>query len=259
MSSAPQSSRMSVDADVSRGEALAVIGALTQSVLVVFVAFLSAVAVALSGQSLLVSSGLLGQGDLLLNVAVSALQFVGFGVGIGMYLYLSDRFDLLQIRTPTLTDLGWVVGGLVAILLAAAVVGNVLDQLGVSVAQNQVILQGQEQPVFFLYMIPVSLLFVGPFEELVFRGTVQELLRDAVGPAPAIAVASAMFGIVHWIALTGGGSRLSYIAVAATLGLVLGYVYEKSRNLVVPALVHGVYNSVLFTIQYAAATGLVNM
>ena len=241
--------------NVGRDDAIAALGALTQSILVVFVAFLSAVAVAGLGANLLVETGAFERGDLLLNVAVSILQFVGFGVGITGYLKLSGRWDLVKLRRPTLRDLGLVVAGVVVILLAAAAVGQLLSALGVSVAQNQVVVTGQSQPIYFLYMIPVSLLFVGPFEEWVFRGTVQELLRDAVSPNGAIVVASAMFGLVHWIALAGSGSRVSYVAVAATLGLILGFVYERSRNLVVPALVHGIYNATLFATQYLSATG----
>jgi hypothetical protein len=106
-------------------------------------------------------------------------------------------------------------------------------------------------------MIPVAILLVGPFEELVFRGGVQGILRRTWGPGVAIVVASVLFGLVHWIALTGaGGSRVPYVTVAATLGLVLGYLYERSRNLVVPAVVHGLYNTVLFGAQYLSATGM---
>jgi membrane protease YdiL (CAAX protease family) len=34
--------------------------------------------------------------------------------------------------------------------------------------------------------------------------------------------------------------------VAATLGIVLGTVYELSGNIVVPSVIHGVYNAILF-------------
>jgi hypothetical protein len=191
-------------------------------------------------------------------VAVSALQFLGFGVGVAGYLAASGDWALLRVRVPTLRDVAWTVGGVVAILVAAAGVGQVLSALGVQVAQNQVIVAGQQNPEWFLYMIPVSLLFVGPFEELVFRGGVQGLLRRAWGPTAAIAIAAGLFGVVHWIALTGAGSRLSYVAVAATLGLILGALYERTDNLAVPAVVHGSYNSVLFAVQYASATGLLS-
>ncbi|WP_423750784.1 lysostaphin resistance A-like protein [Salinirarus marinus] len=232
---------------------------LVRAVAAVFAAFLAAYAVAGLGSSLLVAAGVVSRGSLGIRVALSVLQFVGFGVGVAGYMTVTDDWDLIRVRVPSLREFGWVVGGVVGIVFAAAAVGQLLAAFGIEVAQNQVVVVGQENPRFFLYMIPVSLFLVGPFEELVFRGTVQGLLRRTWGGDVAIVVASVMFGVVHWIALTGGGTgRVPYVAIAATLGLVLGFVYERTQNLVVPAAVHGVYNSVLFGIQYAVATGLVN-
>lgn len=231
--------------------------ALAQAVLVVFVAFLCAFAIAGVGAAALAALDVFEPDGIGLRVALTALQFVGFAVGVGGYLALTDNRDLVGVRPPSLRELGWVGGGIVGIVLAAAAVGQLLSILGVEVAQNQVVETGRSNPRFFLYMIPVSLLLVGPFEELVFRGAVQGLLRRAWTSWGAILVASAMFGIVHYVALTGSGSRLSYIVVAATLGIILGYLYERTDNLLVPAAVHGVYNSLLFVVQYASATGIV--
>jgi membrane protease YdiL (CAAX protease family) len=72
-----------------------------------------------------------------------------------------------------------------------------------------------------------------------------------------VVLASALFGVAHWLALTGGGSRLTYVAIAAVLGLVLGVAYEFSENLAVPIVIHGLWNAFLFGSQYAAASGAV--
>jgi hypothetical protein len=227
---------------------------LARSIAVVFAAFLAAYAIVGLVGNLLVSAGVVTREGLGFRVALSVLQFVGFGVGIAGYLVVSDDWDLLQVRLPSLRDLGWIVGGVVGIVISAAAISQLLTSLGVEVATNQVVLVGRENPRFFLYMIPVSLLLVGPFEELVFRGGVQGLLRRTWGADVAIVVSSVMFGFVHWIAVTSAG-RISYIATAAVLGLILGFVYERTRNLVVPAVIHGVFNSITFGIQYALATG----
>jgi hypothetical protein len=234
------------------------VGSLGRAVVVVLVVFLTAAVVARLGLDAALAAGLVVPESLAALVVVNVLQFLGFGLGVAGYLAVSDDWGLLAVRTPSLRDLGWVLGGVAAILLAAALVGEVLSVFEVEVAQNQVIATGQRNPEYFLYMIPVSLLLVGPFEELVFRGGVQGLLRRTWGGWPAVVIASGLFGLVHWIALVGGGGgRIAYVAVAATLGLILGGLYERTRNLVVPALVHGIYNSVLFGVQYAAAVGLV--
>ncbi|WP_251329328.1 CPBP family intramembrane glutamic endopeptidase [Haloplanus pelagicus] len=231
---------------------------LLRSLLLVLAAFLTATAVVGLGANALTAAGLLTRGTLEYRVVGAVLQFVGFGVAVGGYLAITRDWDLVRISRPSLRQVGLIAVGVVALVGAQIVIARLLTALSVEVAQNQVVVTGQQDPRYFLYMIPVAVLLVGPFEELVFRGGVQGILRRTWGPAVAIALSSVLFGLVHWIALTGGGgSRVPYVTVAATLGLVLGYLYERSRNLVVPALVHGLYNTVLFGAQYLSATGAV--
>jgi len=230
---------------------------LFKGVLLIVGAFLCAAAVVGLGANGLVSAGVVARDTLEFRVVAAVLQFLGFGVGVGGYLLVTRDWDLVEVRVPTLRTVGLVAVGVVALLLAQIAIARLLTVLGISVAQNQVVVTGQQDPRYFLYMIPVAIFLVGPFEELVFRGGVQGILRRTWGPSVAIVVASVLFGLVHWIALTGGGgSRIPYVTVAATLGLVLGYLYERSRNLVVPAVVHGLYNTVLFGAQYLSATGM---
>lgn len=194
-------------------------------------------------------------GDLLPTaIAVSSVaQFVGFILtGIAYVEWRSDR-SLIGVRMLSLRDVGLVVGGFVAIVATSVALSLVISLLGLQSAQNTVVTTGQENPEFFLYMIPISLLFVGPGEELLFRGIVQGLFKRAYGPAPAILITSLLFGVAHYLALTGSGKEV-YIAIAATLGIVLGIAYEVSDNLVVPALIHGLWNAFLFVINWIATT-----
>jgi len=230
---------------------------LLRGVFLIAGAFLCAIAVVGLGANVLVAAGVVARDTLEFRVVASVLQFVGFGVAVAGYLAVTRDWELIRLRTPTLRSLGLIAIGVVGLVLAQLAIARVLTVLGISVAQNQVVVTGQQDPRYFLYMIPVAILLVGPFEELVFRGGVQGILRRTWGPSVAIVVASVLFGLVHWVALTGGsGSRVPYVTVAATLGLVLGYLYERSRNLVVPAAVHGLYNTVLFGAQYVTATGM---
>jgi hypothetical protein len=245
------------DADRTRAAVALRARDLLRSLLLIVVAFLCAAAIARPGADALVAAGVVTADGLEYRVAAAVFQFVGFGVAVGGYLAVTRDWALVDLRRPTLRHVGLIVVGVVALLLAQVGLARLLTSLGVQVAQNQVIATGRRDPRYFLYMIPVAVLLVGPFEELVFRGGVQGILRRTWGPGVAVVVASVLFGVVHWIALTGGGgTRVPYVVVAATLGLVLGYLYERSRNLVVPAVVHGVYNAVLFGLQYASATGL---
>jgi membrane protease YdiL (CAAX protease family) len=230
---------------------------LLRSLLLIVAAFLTATAVVGLGMGALIGAGLLARGSLEYRVVASVFQFVGFGIAVAGYLALTGEWDLLQARRPSLRGTGLIVVGVLALVGAQIAIARLLTAFSIEVAQNQVIATGQQNPRYFLYMIPVAILLVGPFEELVFRGGVQGILRRTWGPSVAIALSSVLFGVVHWVALTGGGgSRVPYVTVAATLGLVLGYLYERTRNLVIPAVVHGLYNTVLFGAQYLSATGM---
>jgi membrane protease YdiL (CAAX protease family) len=188
----------------------------------------------------------------------SAFQFVGFGVaGVG-YLLVTDRTDLVSVRVPTHTDLKWLAGG-IAVLLALYVVATVtFDALGIGGADSAIVAQGSDQPIYFLYLIPVTILLVGPTEELIFRGILQGLFREPYGSAGAVAAASVVFAAVHLSSYSGDG-LLATLSVVLLLGGALGVIYEKSDNLVVPAVVHGLFNTVQFLGAYATTTGLLNL
>lgn len=242
------------DVSVRRSDWQTGLGAVAQSILLVFIAFLTATLLVYG----VAATGVFSTDTLVGQAALTAVNLLGYGVGTAIFMAAYDDWDLVSVRVPTRRELAWLVGGVVVLFLAAAGLGQLIQSLGVQTAQNRVITEGQQNPTYFLYMIPVSLLLVGPFEELLFRGGVQGLLRRTFSAPVAIVGASAIFGTVHLVALAGSGSRLSYVAVAAILGLFLGVIYERTDNLVVPAVVHGSYNSLLFVVQYAAVTGMIH-
>ena len=203
-----------------------------------------------------------------LYAAVNAISFVGFILAGVAYLRVRDDRSLVYLHRPRPSDLGWALVGLVGILLGSLVMSGVVQLLsglaetlfGVTVesGQNSIITQGRENPVLFLYMVPVALFFVGPAEELVFRGVVQGLFRRAFGVVPGVVFASLLFGFGHYLAISSG-SAWTYVLTASALGLVLGAVYEYTESLVVPALAHGCWNAGLFVVNYYVATTAATM
>ena len=183
---------------------------------------------------------------------LSSVQFVGFIVVAVGYVRWRD-VDLFELSIPSLRDLAWVGGGFVLLFAVAYGLSLLITLLGLETATNAVVEMGRRDPQIFLYMIPISFLFIGPGEELVFRGVVQGLLRKAYGVVPAVLIASVLFGVAHYLALVGQG-RVTYIAIATGLGLVLGAVYERTGNVVVPAVIHGAWNAMLFAVQWYVAT-----
>lgn len=229
---------------------------LFQSLLVVFAAFVAAGAFVPPLAGVLVDAGVVAAGGTGYDLVRTVLQFSAFVLAVLAYLAAGDDWELVGYRLPTRREWLFVAGGVVVLLVGQLGFLVALDALGIGAGENRAI-AGDYEPVYYLAMVPLSLLVVGPAEELLFRGAVQGLLRRAWGAWPAIAIATAVFGLVHFTGVSGTGlERLAYVVIAALLGGVLGYLYERTRNVVVPALVHGAYNAVLFGVQYGVVTGL---
>jgi uncharacterized protein len=89
----------------------------------------------------------------------------------------------------------------------------------------------------WLAVLVISLaLGPGVAEEMFFRGFMQTRLSQRFGPAAAIAVVSACFGLVHF--------DLLHTPVAAVLGLFLGWATERMGT-IVPAMVAHVVNNLV--------------
>ncbi|MFC7007671.1 CPBP family intramembrane glutamic endopeptidase [Halalkalicoccus salilacus] len=102
-------------------------------------------------------------------------------------------------------------------------------------------------------MVPLSILLVGPGEELLFRGIIQQLLRIRFGVPVGITIASVIFAVAHVGSLTGEG-LVATLATYVVLSLILGVSYEYSENLVVPATIHGLFNAIQFLALYWSIT-----
>jgi membrane protease YdiL (CAAX protease family) len=185
-------------------------------------------------------------------------QYVAFGgLAIGYLRYRSFSWsairEYLGVRVPSLRELLIVLGGWVLIFASLIVVSLLVQATGAQPAENQIGDVARELPGIIPILIVAMFLVVGPSEEILYRGVVQGRLREALSPAPAIILASAIFALVHWFALTGGSSgRLLTVAILFFPSLVFGAVYEYTGNLVVPALLHGLHNAALLALLWAA-------
>jgi CAAX amino terminal protease family. len=97
---------------------------------------------------------------------------------------------------------------------------------------------------------------IGPGEELLSRNIVQKHLYDGFSRPAAVVVGTAIFAAIHLPAYATGPPPAVFATLLQLFGisLVLGVVYERTENVVVPALVHGTYNAVQFGFAYLAIT-----
>lgn len=94
-------------------------------------------------------------------------------------------------------------------------------------------------------VVAVSAL-AGLGEELLFRGVIQSGLAASLGPWPGLLLASVLFGLTHAL------SRL-YLVLATVMGLYLGVLYQVTGNLLLPTIVHGLYDAIV--IRYLLSGG----
>jgi hypothetical protein len=83
-------------------------------------------------------------------------------------------------------------------------------------------------------------IMAGLGEEFFFRGALQTMAIDWLGPVVGILVASLIFGALH--ALTP-----AYFVVASLMGIYLGTIYYVTGSLILVILIHAVYDFALLT------------
>jgi len=227
-----------------------------EAILVIVVAYLSAgVAISLL-DPLVASLGSTIETTNVSQIAQTVIQFAAMMAVVAWYVRFLDTDELVPFRTPDARAVGLILGGTVLLLVCQYLINQLLQWADFAPGANQAVLAGVGDPTYFLVMIPVSLLVVGPAEEILFRGAVQGRLRQSWGVWPAIIVATVLFGLIHIPAITGGfGAQLSYALLVGVLGLLLGYLYEYTQNILVPSLIHGAYNATLFGLLYLTEIG----
>ena len=95
-------------------------------------------------------------------------------------------------------------------------------------------LQAQDRVALIIFFVTSSI--AAPvFEEIMFRGFLLPSLTRYVSVRNAIFISAFIFAVAHL--------SLSEVLPLATLGIVLGFVYTRSRNLLAPMLLHSLWNS----------------
>ncbi|OLP18074.1 abortive phage infection protein [Leptolyngbya sp. 'hensonii'] len=144
----------------------------------------------------------------------------------------------------------WGLGGyLVALPLVILV--SLLNQLiwqgqGGSNPILPIALEGRDGTALLIFFLTASV--AAPlFEEFMFRGFLLPSLTRYLSVRGAIVASSLLFAIAHL--------SLSEILPLATLGMILGVVYTRSRNLLAPMLLHSLWNSGTLLSLYILGSG----
>lgn len=218
----------------------------------------------------------LGVGAALVSVAILLLERAGVTVTAGTAVVLSAvlmqgvtfagvslvylrlrglSVPALGLHVPDFRDSLAVASGYVLALLGALTMAGVAVLAGLQPAHNRIAQFGRGNPEVFLLLAVLSVLVIGPGEELLFRGVVQGSLRRVFEAPAAVVLATIIFAAAHTPSLAGPLSgRAITVGLLFVPGLVLGVAYEYTDNIAVPALIHGSYNATLFVLAYASMT-----
>lgn len=91
-----------------------------------------------------------------------------------------------------------------------------------------------KSPALFAGMILVACVLAPVNEELLFRRTIFHFLRQRTGRLPALLVSGLLFGAIH--------GHLAGLPLLSVLGIALAVAYEKTGDIRVPMLAHGLFN-----------------
>ena len=158
-----------------------------------------------------------------------------------LYFSIKSFFPLPQDWFKfKLTDnwLVWGVGGYLTALPLVLLVSLINQQIwqgqGGSNPLLLLALQAQDKVALLIFFVTSSIA-APAFEEIMFRGFLLPSLTRYVSVTGAIIISGFIFAVAHL--------SLSEVLPLATLGIVLGFVYTRSRNLLAPMLLHCLWNS----------------
>ncbi|OHB85828.1 MAG: hypothetical protein A3J73_01785 [Planctomycetes bacterium RIFCSPHIGHO2_02_FULL_38_41] len=123
------------------------------------------------------------------------------------------------------------------IMLAGFIINLISNYFGITPDMQDVVKWLLEEKSLFVI---VSLIFFGtivaPFlEEIIFRGFLQSALKNSFTGRYAIILSSAIFAGVHM-------DPFAFLQIFI-LGILLGYLFEKTQTLVASVVVHIMHNS----------------
>lgn len=132
-----------------------------------------------------------------------------------------------------------IVGGLAAYTLVGLVDGVVSVVLGRDLVDNTRVFAVDYEPTWYSATISfLTAAAIFPFlEELYFRGVLVRWLGDRAPAILANVIGAAVFSAYH--------ENWDYAPSLFLLGLIVGWIYLKTKSLWPAVLAHGVYNAVI--------------
>ena len=189
------------------------------------------------------------------DVLPVALGIAAFPLGVIIF-FIARNVDLIALfglrKVPVFKALGYALGFLAALfpllLLASLLTSRLLGK------------EAQLQPLMDFYMKGVmerdwrviwrtvlAVSVIAPIgEEILFRGYIYPAMKRVIGALPAAFLAALLFAAIH--------NSAAGMATLTVLALALTVAYERTGSIIVPMVMHALFNSTsLLYAAYAAS------
>jgi uncharacterized protein len=182
----------------------------------------------------------------------SYVLMASLGIGV-LYLSIKSYFPLPPDWFKFNWKSNWILWGVGGYLVATPiviVVSLLNEQIwkgqGGSNPILQIVLEGKD-PIALLLFFLTAAVAAPLFEEFLFRGFLLPSLTRYVPVWGSIGLSGLLFGVAHL--------SFSEIIPLTTLGIILGVVYTRTRNLLAPMLLHSLWNSTTLISLYILGSG----
>lgn len=129
----------------------------------------------------------------------------------------------------------------IPILMTTGIVVDLISKLAGSAPQQQEIVKrvlGEKSIPTLIFMITFGAIIAPVIEEFLFRGFLLTAMNKYFGRWKAILISSLVFASVHL--------NIHVFLQIFILGILLGYVFERTGSLVAPIAIHVIHNSATF-------------
>ena len=185
--------------------------------------------------------------------------FVVTAIAMILYALSQNRLKIKRIwkdwnidkPSPYFKDIGQGLLTLVIAIPTVIAISHIAEVLAILMfepsAQEQLAISylkmAMQSPISLIAAV-ISVLFLAPvIEEYLFRGILQSWLRRKIGTLGCILISSLLFASFHYSSLQAS-SNIPLLTSLFTFACYLGFVYEKTRCLYSPIILHVTFNLV---------------
>ena len=132
--------------------------------------------------------------------------------------------------------LGWIFAALVAYLVLTSIYTVLVDPPSEQLPSG---LEDADQSLLVAVATGMLLIVVAPLaEEIFFRGFLYQAFRNSFGVLPGALLSALIFGAIHF--------EFFKLVQLAILGLILALLFEKTKSLWPPIILHALNNTLAF-------------